>query len=173
MDHLWYPGQPDGEGFENCAKFDTKTGLYIDAVCSDNKECFVCTWKTEPIFKLRGLCSGSRIDTDYILIQDLTYNEQIFFFGFGYNNILFSDKLNSWLMVEDKQEDLFDGQRQQMNEPKKIVGIVKLNMMSNQLPVGLHLWNITDCEDPVLLKLTSVSVSFYYLFTLISTTFLV
>ena len=76
-------------------------------------------------------------------------------------------------MVEDKQEDLFDGQRQQMNEPKKIVGIVKLNMMSNQLPVGLHLWNITDCEDPVLLKLTSVSVSFYYLFTLISTTYLV
>ena len=158
MDHLWYPGQPDGEGFENCAKFDTKTGLYIDAVCSDNKECFVCNWKTEPIFKLRGLCSGSRIDTDYVLIPYLTYNEQIFFFGFGNNNILFSHKLNSWLMVENKLEDLFDGSRQIVNEPEKIVGIFKPNIKSNQLPVGLHLWNITDCEGPVLLKLTSVSV---------------
>ena len=136
--------------------------------------------KKESIFTLRGFCSGSRIDInmksverDYVIIPNWTYNEQIFFFGFGQTNILFSHKMKSWLMVEDKQEDLFDGQRQQMNEPKKIVGIVKLNMMSNQLPVGLHLWNITDCEDPVLLKLTSVSVSFYYLFTLFSTTFLV
>ena len=180
MDHLWYSGQPDGMGFEDCSKFDAETGLYLDVVCSGNKECFVCTWKKESIFTLRGFCSGSRIDRnmksverDYVIIPNWTFNEQIFFFGFGQTNILFSHKMKSWLMVEDKQEDLFDGQRQQMNEPKKIVGIVKLNMMSNQLPVGLHLWNITDCEDPVLLKLTSVSVSFYYLFTLISTTFLV
>ena len=60
-------------------------------------------------------------------------------------------------MVEDKQTDLFDGS-EQINEPEKIVGIFKPNIKSNQLPVGLHLWNITDCEGPVLLKLTSVSV---------------
>ena len=166
MNSLWYPGQPDGEGFENCVKFDTETGLMIDAVCSGNKECFVCTWKKESTFTLRGFCSGSRIDRDmksvdreYVILPHLTFNEHIVFFGFGQTNILFSHKMKSWLMVEDEQEDLFDGERQ-INEPKKIVGIFKPNMMSNQLPVGVHIWNITDCEDPVLLKLTSVSVCF-------------
>ena len=166
MDHLWYPGQPDGIGFEDCSKFDAETGLYIDAVCSGNKECFVCTWKKESIFYLRGFCSGSRIDRDmkfvdreYVILPHLTFNEHIVFFGFGQTNIIFSHKLKSWLMVEDKWKYLFDGSRQ-INEPEKIVGIFKPTIQSNQLPVGLHLWNITDCEGPVLLKLTSVSVCF-------------
>jgi hypothetical protein len=50
MDHLWYPGQPDGIGFEDCSKFDAETGLYIDAVCSGNKECFFVPGRKHPFF---------------------------------------------------------------------------------------------------------------------------
>jgi hypothetical protein len=120
---------------------------------------FFCTWKKASIFYLRIDRDMKFVDREYVILPHLTFNEHIVFFGFGQTNIIFSHKLKSWLMVEDKWKYLFDGSRQ-MNEPEKIVGIFKPTIQSNQLPVGLHLWNITDCEGPVLLKLTSVSVCF-------------
>ena len=76
--------------------------------------------------------------------------------GFIKNNIVFSQKQRSWLIVEDTSKDIFK-LKSEGREPTKIVGVFKTDTMSNQMPIGMHLWNITECEGKRFLKLTPVS----------------
>ena len=50
--------------------------------------------------------------------------------------------MNSWLIVEDLLSDLI--KKNHTNKPAKIVGIFQPNALSNQIPIGRNLWNLTD-----------------------------
>ena len=74
------------------------------------------------------------------------------------NNIVFSNTMQSWLIVEDKIEDLL--KTGTFSVPSRIIGILKLNKLGKHyLPVGKNFWNITepDCSYNMMqLKLTKV-----------------
>ena len=152
---MWLPGQPNGKDIEECLHIHSKSGLFIDRLCTSIKACFVCAWNHEPTFKLRGLCRGAKVDRDYVLVPQLTYGENVFFSGFYKNDILFSQKKNSWVIVEGRKDDLF--QLSNTTKHQRIVGHLISAQNNNVMPFGLHLWNITECGGKTWAKLTSVS----------------
>ena len=151
----WKPGQPNGLDLQQCILFDASTGEFDDESCSF-KRCFICKWLREPVFFLRGLCKNSEIDEKYVLLPDVTYDDNLFFLGFGDYNILYCKAMNSWLIVKDQMDDLIkpDGTK----EPSNIIGAFQPKKYGNQLPIGKHKWNITtaECDGMVPLKLTAV-----------------
>ena len=156
---LWLDGQPDGKEFQKCITYNLETGRHADDGCSV-KGCFACSWISEPLFKLRGLCKNSEIANEYVLLPNKTYDETVFFLGLGETNILFRKDMNSWLIVKDKLSDLIKGNITTM--PTNILGVFQPDKLSNRMPIGTHSWNLTDeeCKGNISLKLTGVSISF-------------
>ena len=153
MDHRWAPGQPTGGDLQECTSYHAHSGQFYYNQCT-YKNCFVCSWKTEPLFSLRGLCSDTQIDHQYVLLPQQIYDGNIFFLGFGSTNIIFSQKIKSWLIVDDQATDLLKSENIM---PKKILGSLQLGKFSNHLPIGTHFWNLTDkCDKIMALKLTHV-----------------
>ena len=109
---------------------------------------------------LRGLCSKSQIDTQFVLRPEIEFDKNIFFYGLGKNSIIFDKEKNSWLIVEDNAYDLI-GLENTSARPKNILGTLWLDSSdSHHTPVGTHKWNLTDkCNNVLPLKLTSVSYS--------------
>ena len=72
--------------------------------------------------------------------------------------IIFDTSKHSWLIVEDKAEDLI-GPENTFVRPQNILGTLWLDKSDNrQTPVGTQLWNLTNrCSNELPLKLTSVS----------------
>ena len=64
--------------------------------------------------------------------------------------------MNSWLVVEDRMDYLFQ-QNMIEQKPTKIVGIFEPERFSNRMPIGMHIWNLTNCGGIIPLKLTPVS----------------
>ena len=154
---LWFPGQPDGGDFQKCSTYTTIDGKYYDTSCL-YKSCFICSWKYQPLFTLRGLCAKSQIDTQFVLRPKLEFDKNIFFYGVGRNNIIFDSVKHSWIIVEDKAQDLI-GPENTFVRPQNISGTLWLDKSDNrQTPVGTQLWNLTDrCNNELPLKLTGVS----------------
>lgn len=154
-DGMWRSGQPNGEDLEECLSYDAYTGEFVDRACSNEEVlCFTCVWTKEPMYSLRGLCSNANVDTNFNLVPHLTYDKNIFFLGFVRSSILFSNEMKSWLIVEDKQKELF---LSNATKPTNIIGVYTPDRSGNQLPIGMHSWNITGCQDQLMLKLTPVS----------------
>ena len=153
---LWFQGQPDGGDFQKCSTYKTIHGKYYDTSCS-YKSCFICSWKYQPLFTLRGLCAMSEIDTQFVLRPQLDFDKNLFFYGVGKNNIIFDKENHSWLIVEDKIHDLI-GPENTSARPKNILGTFWLdNSDSQQTPVGTQIWNLTDrCNNLIPLKLTLI-----------------
>ena len=154
LDGLWHYGEPNGREFENCSSY-SETGEYVDVTCEDYLACFVCLWRNEPTFTLRGLCSETTIDRDYVLLPNTTYDQNVLFWGLFKNIILFNRELDARLIVENTMDDLFDSS--QIIKPTSIMGTLLYGQDKNQMPIGLHVWNITDCKGKTFGKLTSVS----------------
>lgn len=150
----WQVGEPNGP-LESCTVFALKSGQLLDTPCL-SESCFICAWINKPLFTLRGLCSNSKIDHQYVLLPELVYNDRMFFWGFGENNIIFSQEKHSWLIIEDEAVDIIKLKK----KPSKIVGSFQPNEISNQMPIGRQIWNLTSgqCKGLVPLKLTGVSV---------------
>ena len=163
MNGMWQPGQPNGGSIQECTSYGSDDGNFFDVSCS-YKSCFVCAWKKEPVFKLRGLCDKTNIEQFYVLLPQYAYgNGNIVLQGFGKNSILFDSKTKSWLITEgnDHIENLLKGN---FTNFKKIVGILELGEFNYYLPIGKHFWNITDrCNALMPLKLTSVRLKEYIL----------
>ena len=155
LDHMWSPGQPNGQDLQQCIRFYASTGQFNDESCS-HKACFICTWLAEPLFVLRGLCKNTGVDEKYALLPDVSYDEYLFFLGLEFNNIIYSKDTNSWLIVGDLLTDLIKPEG--LKKPSKIIGTFQPDEFSNQLPIGRHLWNLTttECKGMVPLKLTGV-----------------
>ena len=154
---LWSPGQPNGGDLQKCSLYNIISGKYDDDSCL-YKACFVCSWKYQPLFTLRGLCAKSQIDTQYVLRPQLVFDKNLFFYGVGKNNIIFDQEKQSWLIVEDKDHELI-GPENTYVRPKSILGTLWLDKYdSHQTPVGTQLWNLTDrCNNILPLTLTHVS----------------
>ena len=155
-DSLWFPGQPDGGDFQKCSTYTTIDGKYYDTSCL-YKSCFICSWKYQPLFTLRGLCAESQIDTQFVLRPELEFDKNIFFYGVGKNSIIFDQEKHSWLIVEDKVHELI-GPENASIRPKNVLGTYIDNFESHHTPVGMMNWNLTDkCNNVLPLKLTHVS----------------
>ena len=154
--NLWSQGQPNGGDFQKCSTY-TVDGKYYDDSCL-YKGCFICSWKYQPLFTLRGLCAKSQIDTQFVLRPQLEFDKNVFFYGVGKNNIIFDEEKQSWLIVDDKDHELI-GTENTSARPKNILGTLWLgNSDRHHTPVGTQLWNLTDrCNSLLPLKLTSVS----------------
>ena len=153
---LWFPGQPNGGEFQKCSMYNKIDGKYYDVSCLW-KSCFICSWKYQPLFNLRGLCAMSEIDTQFVLRPQLDFDKNLFFYGVGRNNIIFDKENHSWLIVEDKIHELI-GPEITSARPKNILGTFWLdNPDSHHTPVGTQMWNLTDrCNTLLALKITSV-----------------
>ena len=123
------------------------------------KSCFVCSWRYQPLFTLRGLCSKSQIDTQFVLRPQLDYDKNIFFYGVGKNSIVFYKEKQTWLIVEDKDHELIEP-KNTLTRRKNILGTLLLDNSEKHnmdTPVGTQKWNLTECDSLLPLKLTSVS----------------
>ena len=155
MNPLWKTGQPNGREFQNCTGYDLQTSKFLDLDCP-LKNCFVCFWKDEPLFHLKGLCKDSQIDMSYVLLPNWTYDDNFVFSGFDTTNIIFSKVNDAWLIVDNKLAEM----QKEVDSNLTILGKFEPDKFSNQLPIGLKLWELTDedCRKNVSLKLTVVSI---------------
>jgi hypothetical protein len=101
-----------------------------------------------------------QIDTQFVLRPKLDFDKNVFFYGVEKNSIIFDEKKQSWLIVEDKIDELI-GPENSPERPKNILGTLWLDNSENHhihTPVGTQKWNLTDkCNNVLPLKLTSVS----------------
>ena len=82
------------------------------------------------------------------------------FSGFDTTNIIFSRVTNSWLIVDDALAEIQKAVDSNLTYQPSILGKFEPDKFSNQLPIGLKLWELTDedCRNNVSLKLTVVSI---------------
>ena len=159
MQPFWKTGQPNGRELQKCAGYNLQTSKFWDIDCP-LKFCFVCIWEDEPLFHLKGLCKNSQIDTAYVLLPNWTYDDNFVFSGFDSTNIIFSNVNDSWLIVNDTLAEIQKAVESNLAYKPKILGKFEPDKFSNQLPIGLKLWELTDedCRKNVSLKLTVVSI---------------
>ena len=159
MNPFWKTGQPNGRELQKCAGYNLQTSKFWDIDCP-LKYCFVCIWEDEPLFHLKGLCKNSQIDIAYVLLPNWTYDGNFVFSGFDSTNIIFSNDNDSWLIVNDTLAEIQKAVESNLAYKPKILGKFEPDKFSNQLPIGLKLWELTDedCRKNVSLKLTVVSI---------------
>ena len=156
MEHLWDSRSPNGGGLEKCTGFNGNDCKYFDYHC-ESKTCFICAWKENPVFNLRGLCTNTQIDEQFVLLPEKTFGGNIFFFGIGKTNIIFNPETGSWLIVMNKAKEIFKPGGLS-SDSLDVVGTFKPDRSdANHLPVGTHFWNLTEnCNKVLQLKLTQV-----------------
>ena len=89
MEDIWDEDQPDGGNLQECTHYNIITGKYLDSHCP-YKSCFVCGWHKFPLFTLRGLCTKTKLDSQYILRLDINFGDNVFFFGIENGNIFYN-----------------------------------------------------------------------------------
>ena len=156
MEHLWDSQSPNGGDLEKCTGFNGNTCKYFDYPCQ-SKTCFLCAWRDNPLFNLRGLCMNTQVGYQYVLLPEKTFGGNVFFFGLRYTNILFNQETSSWLIVKNKMIEIFKPGGIS-KDSLDVVGTFKLDKsIAHNLPVGTHFWNLTEnCNKVMQLKLTQV-----------------
>ena len=154
MEHLWDSRSPKGGGLEKCTGFNGNNSKYFDVSCN-SKACFICAWKDSPVFTLRGLCTNTQVDGQYILRPKKTIGGNLIFFGIKNNNMIFNQETSSWLIVKNGRDEIYKGIS---TDSLDVVGTFKPDQSNaHQLPVGIHFWNLTEnCNKVLQLKLTPV-----------------
>ena len=80
MEDLWNSRSPYGEGLFDCTGFHPNTCKYYASTCI-SKTCFICVWKNTPVFTLRGLCTNTQIDKQFVLLPEKTFDRNVFFWN--------------------------------------------------------------------------------------------
>ena len=156
MDDLWNNRSPYGGDLFDCTGFEANTCKYYTTTCI-SKTCFICVWKNTPVFTLRGLCTNTQIDKQFVLLPEKTFDKHLFFFGIEKNNMMFHQETRSWLIVKNSVKEIFkSGGISTVS--LDVVGAFKPDRSNdNHLPVGTHFWNLTEnCNQVLQLKLTQV-----------------
>ena len=157
MDHMWNSRSPSGGNLFNCTGFHANDCKYYATTCK-SKRCFICAWKNTPVFTLRGLCTNTQVDQQFVLLPEKTYGGNVFFFGIEKNNIIYNEETSSWLIVKDTIEEIFKPGGIP-TDSLDVVGTFQPDQSNNahHLPVGTNLWNLTEnCNKVLQLKLTQV-----------------
>ena len=148
---IWKKGEPNGGGLQKCAK-TYPSFTFVDAFCS-SQACAICKWEKNPVFYLKGLCSISNIDYQYVLRVDQLYRGNIAFTGFSNDYfIVFDDNKQTYVLAKSID----------MNNPyesidDKTIGL-PISLASNDEPIGLQMWRLNDglCNQTLQLKFTHV-----------------
>ena len=122
--NIWREGEPNSwGGEEDCARYDVTEGGSIDVTCEEYY-CPVCKAPTPTMFKLSGVCTGSRIDRLYLLQPDRTM--------LGYTNTI--------MVWEDRILSIVD---------TITLDILAYRNNSQEYPLGTHPWYFTkdNCTD--------------------------
>ena len=106
MKYLWDHREPNGRDLEECTGFIENTCKYYDATCT-SKTCFICSWKDTPLFNLRGLCTNTQVDKQFVLLPEKTFGGNVFFYGMEKSNIIFNQETSSWQMVKNRAKEIF------------------------------------------------------------------
>ena len=156
MKNLWDSWSPVGRDLSECTGFWAGSCKYYTDTCK-SKSWFICAWKNTPVFTLRGLCTNTQVDEQFVLLPEKTFGGTVFFFGIGNNNILFNQKTSSWLIVTDKAKEIFKPGGIS-TDSLNVVGTFQYDQSNtHHLPVGTHFWNLTEnCNTVLQLKLTQV-----------------
>ena len=156
MEHLMDSWTPNGGDLKECAAFTPKDCKYYDISCQ-SKTCFICSWQDNPVFNLRGLCTKTQVDNQFVLLPEKTFGGNVFFFGIRNNNILFNQEKNSWLIVTNATKEIFKPGGI-LTDSLNVVGTFKPDQSNvHHLPVGTNFWNLTEnCNKVLQLKLTRV-----------------
>ena len=154
MKNLWDSRSPIGGDLNKCTGFSANDCKYYATYCN-SKRYFICTWKNTPIFTLRGLCTNTQVDYQFVLLPEKTFSGNVFFFGIIENNIIFNQETSSWLIVKNGRDEIYKGIS---TDSLDVVGTFKPDQSNaHQLPVGIHFWNLTEnCNKVMQLKLTQV-----------------
>lgn len=145
---LWKPSQPNGVGLQPCTTSSNGSKQLTDDEC-EFECCHACSWNSNPFLQLRGLCSTSDIDRDYILLPGKEYNDQVVFMGFTTNMIIFSKTWKNWVIVKGSNTSLSE-------EKMEMVG--NCTSKANAIPLGASTWDFLDCSQSWNVKLTMVSI---------------
>ena len=156
MEDLWNSRSPYGGDLFHCTGFHANTCKYYASTCI-SKTCFICVWKNTPVFTLRGLCTNTKIDKQFVLLPEKTFDGNLFFFGIEKNNMLFNQETSSWLIVKNSVKEIFKSDKIS-TVSLDVVGAFKPDQSNDHhLPVGAHFWNLTEnCNQVLQLKLTQV-----------------
>ena len=156
MDHLWDSRSPNGKDLEKCTGFNGNDSKYFDTPCK-SKICFICAWKNSPLFKLRGLCTNTQVEKEFVLLPEKTFGGNVFFFGIRKDNILFNQETSSWQIVKNTTEEIFKPGGISTDSLDVIGTYQHDHSHALHLPVGTHFWNLTErCNKILQLKLTKV-----------------
>ena len=156
MEFLWNSRSPNGGDLEKCTGFFADNCEYFDTPCY-SKGCFICALKNTPLFTLRGLCTNTQVDNQFVLLPENTFDGNVFFFGFKENNILFNKETSSWLIVKNKYVEIFKPGGISTASLDVVGTFMPDQSNSHYLPVGTHFWNLTEnCNKVLQLKLTQV-----------------
>ena len=157
MEDLWDSRSPSGRDLNRCAGFKADDCKYYADTCK-SESCFICAWTNTPIFRLRGLCTKTQVEQEFVLLPEKTFGGNIFFFGIEKNNILFNQETSSWQIVKNKAKEIFKTGGIS-TDSLDVVGTFEPDWdNAHYLPVGTHFWNLTEnCNKVLQLKLTQVS----------------
>ena len=160
MKDLWNSRSPYGGDLFDCTgfepNFEANTCKYYSTTCI-SKICFICVWKNTPVFTLRGLCTNTKIDKQFVLLPEKTFDGNLFFFGIEKYNMMFNQETSSWLIVKNTYEELFKPGGISTDSLDVIGTYQHDHSHALHLPVGTHFWNLTENYNKVLeLKLTQV-----------------
>ena len=147
----WAKWEPNGGNLQKCVTMEENFEIF-DNFC-DSTGCPICNWKINPVFLLRGLCSGSDIEHRYVLRLGQKYNEMFVFQGFKKNVIVYDDNKERWVIYEAL--NVFGGKRNNSFANDTMIGVLN---SPTTIPIGLQSWNIKEgiCNENIKLKLTSV-----------------
>ena len=156
MEHLWNSRSQYGVELFDCTGYHAEDCKYYATTCN-SKRCFICAWKNSPLFTLRGLCTKTQVDNQFVLLPEKTYGGHVFFFGIGKSNIIFNQETSSWLIVTNESKEIFKPGGISTNS-LDVIGTFQPDLSNpHNLPVGTHFWNLTEnCNDVLELKFTQV-----------------
>ena len=96
LEPQWVPGEPDGGDGANCALLVVPWQGWVDWTCQAPRSQVIfcaCHLPNRPLLRLRGLCSESAFDTEYLAHNRLSDGQLTFF---GLHNSVIDFQNGSW-----------------------------------------------------------------------------
>ena len=97
----WASGQPNGRRTQNCAQTQ-RDGKWGDDSCTAivDKTCAICAKTSQPILRLRGLCSSTELEGEVFTPVNEGPDGSLAYLGLGRANINYDEALHRWILAK-------------------------------------------------------------------------
>jgi hypothetical protein len=99
----WNPGQPNGKESQNCAEaiqtWSPEDEQWNDTGCDQGTICTVCERESQPVLRLRGLCSESRLSDIFTPVNSGPRGD-LGYLGLGSTNIVYNATTFLWVATK-------------------------------------------------------------------------